>query len=149
MALVAATFTVARGCTVRSPCTIHMAPFLREGITHPKELLTQADDTISRSGRSLETREIGMKISTCLPLALRILPSAPLASKRRIMGGLPPCPPRMGCRPYEPRYFIPRWRPQGMNDCFGLPRRNGKAIRLNPPDDRQLMTDSWRLMADS
>jgi len=53
MALVAATFTVARGCRGRSLCTIHMAPFLREGITHPKELLTQADDTISPSGRSL------------------------------------------------------------------------------------------------
>jgi hypothetical protein len=58
-----------------------------------------------------------MKMSTCLPLALRILPSAPLAFKKNNYGGLP-MPPRMGCRPYEPAIFIPRWRPQGMNDCF-------------------------------
>jgi hypothetical protein len=64
-----------------------------------------------------------MKMSTCLPPELRILPSAPLAFKKNNYGGTPPMPPRMGCRPYEPRYFIPRWRPQGMNDCFVLTGR--------------------------
>jgi hypothetical protein len=54
------------------------------------------------------SREVGMKMSTCLVLALRILPSAPLAFKKKKYGGLPPYPLRMGCRPYEPCYFHPK-----------------------------------------
>jgi hypothetical protein len=66
-----------------------------------------------------------MKMSTCLPLALRILPSAPLAFKKNNYGGTPPMPPHMGCRPYEPRYFHPKVVATGWNDCFVLQGRTG------------------------
>jgi hypothetical protein len=59
-----------------------------------------------------------MKMSTCLVLALRILPSAPLAFKKNSYGGTPPMPPRMGCRPYEPRYFHPKVAATRWNDCL-------------------------------
>jgi hypothetical protein len=42
----------------------------------------QAEEAISRTPPRAQRTEIGMKRSTCLPLALRILPSAPLAFKK-------------------------------------------------------------------
>jgi hypothetical protein len=73
-----------------------------------------------------------MKMSTCLVLALRILPSAPLAFKENNYGGLPPCPPRMGCRPTNPAIFIPRWWPRGMNDWYENEHLPPLALRILP-----------------
>jgi hypothetical protein len=74
---------------------------------------------VTERGHALpQISEIGMKMSTCLPLALRILPSAPLAFKNNNYGGLPHAPPRMGWRPYEPRYFHPKVAATGHERCF-------------------------------
>jgi hypothetical protein len=52
-------------------------------------------------------------------LALRILLSAPLAFKKKKYGGTPPMPPpRMGCRPYQPRYFHPKVAATGWIDWY-------------------------------
>jgi hypothetical protein len=59
-------------------------------------------------------------MSTWLPLALRILPSAPPALKKNNYGDSHHAPPRMGCRPYEPRYFHPKVAATRLNDCFVL-----------------------------
>jgi hypothetical protein len=68
-------------------------------------------------------------MSTCLPLTLRILPSAPLAFKKNNYGGTPPMPPRMGCRPYEPATFHPRVAATGWNDCIASSMaRNGASL---------------------
>jgi hypothetical protein len=78
-----------------------------------------------------------MKRSTYLPLALRILPSAPLAFKKNnyggdSYGGTLPCPPRIGRRPYEPRYFHAKVAATGWNDRYENEHLPPLALRILP-----------------
>jgi hypothetical protein len=100
---------------------------------------------------------IGMKMSTCLPLVLRILPlvlrilplvlrilpSAPLAFKKNNYGGTSPMIPRMGCRPYEPRYFHPKVVATGHERLLRPSRKDSRCVKVREPR-RPSKKESWQ-----